>query len=274
MFNLNCYPADDRRFNAFFGWLRWMPQCAYNKWLPTFRGLQSIVKLQSYSDLQSQNWIKSKKIVKPNLFKQKWWHLNPSIYWNVARFKSKSKYMFISDHFHVLGMRMTRSMFLALRPTSLRGKYANLHTVAASKNRDHPTRSLYYYCLFTSHLFVCCSLPTSRSWWITLSMQRQVRDSKNFLSFLQWTAPIARSFCEVGTWHHLHILFTAPLCCEWKGWVASAQSFTLWQQATIETHVMLILSPLVHATYIWVLFFKHIPFLVNRTFNTERLQHL
>jgi len=38
---------------------------------------------------------------------------------------------------------------------------------------------------------------------------------------------------------------------------------------------MITLLLLVHATYIWVLFFMHIPFVVNRTFNTtltERLQ--
>jgi len=29
----------------------------------------------------------------------------------------------------------------------------------------------------------------------TLSMQRQLKGSNNIPSFLQWTAPIARSFC-------------------------------------------------------------------------------
>jgi len=41
-------------------------------------------------------------------------------------------------------------------------------------------------------------------------------------------------------------------------------------------HGMITLLLLVCATYIWVLFFAHILFLVNRTFNataTERLQH-
>jgi len=80
----------------------------------------------------------------------------------------------------------------------------------------------------------------------------------------------------------------------------------LWQQATIEITRSLLLSPLVStvnyslasqallevtcldhsigitllllvcATYIWVLFFTHIPFVVNRTMNatpTGRLQH-
>jgi len=39
---------------------------------------------------------------------------------------------------------------------------------------------------------------------------------------------------------------------------------------------MITLLLLVRATYIWVVFFAHIPFVVNRTFNptpTERLQH-
>jgi len=66
----------------------------------------------------------------------------------------------------------------------------------------------------------------------TLSMQRQPRGCNNIPSFLQWTAPIARSFCEGCTWHHLHILVKAPLCCDWKGGVESAQSFTLWHQST------------------------------------------
>jgi len=105
--------------------------------------------------------------------------------------------------------------------------------MAASNNRDHPTRSL-YYCLFTSHIFVCCSLRTSHLWWIALSTQHQLRGCNNVPSFLQWTAPIAHSFCESCTWHHLHLLVKAPLCCDGKAQPASMQSFTLWKQATIE----------------------------------------
>jgi len=57
--------------------------------------------------------------------------------------------------------------------------------------------------------------------------------------------------------------------------VASVQSFTLWQQATTEITRQFTLVLLVHATYIWVLFFSHILFVVNHTFNAmpmERLQ--
>ena len=53
-------------------------------------------------------------------------------------------------------------------------------------------------------------------------------------SFLQRTAPIARSLCEVRTWHVLHILVAAPFCCDRKAQAACAQSFTLWQQVAIE----------------------------------------
>jgi len=65
-------------------------------------------------------------------------------------------------------------------------------------------------------------------------MQRQPRSCSNIPSFLQWTAPIACSFCEGCTWHHPHILVKAPLCCDWKGRAACAQSVTLWHQATIK----------------------------------------
>ena len=56
----------------------------------------------------------------------------------------------------------------------------------------------------------------------------------NNISFSQRTAPIARSFCEGCTWHDLHILVTAPFCCNWKSLVASAWSFILWQQTVTE----------------------------------------
>jgi len=58
---------------------------------------------------------------------------------------------------------------------------------------------------------------------------------------------------------------------------ACAQSFTLWQQATIEItrhdHSIIACSRQINI----VLFFAHIPFVVNRAFNAtpaERLQHL
>jgi len=66
------------------------------------------------------------------------------------------------------------------------------------------------------------------------SVQRQWRGCNNTPSFLQRTAPIVLSFCKSFTQHDVHILVTVPFCCDQKVRAASAQSFTLWQQATIE----------------------------------------
>jgi len=85
-----------------------------------------------------------------------------------------------------------------------------------------------------SYMYGCCSSRTSRSWGIAQSTQRHRRGCNNIPSFIQRTAPIARSLCEGWTPHDLHILVTAPFCCDWKVRAASAPSFTLWQQATIK----------------------------------------
>jgi len=61
-----------------------------------------------------------------------------------------------------------------LRLESPSGKGEKLHTVAASNNRDHTPRSL-YYCLLVPHIYGCYSSHTSRSWWIEHSTQRQWR---------------------------------------------------------------------------------------------------
>jgi len=128
------------------------------------------------------------------------------------------------------------------------------------------------------HLYMlyCCSLRTSRPWWITRSTQHHLRGCNNIPSFLQRTTPIARSLCEGWTPHDLHILVTAPFRCDRKSWAACAQSFAPWQQATIEItwrdHSIIACSRHIHL----FLFFAHIPFAVNHTINatpTERLQH-
>jgi len=103
---------------------------------------------------------------------------------------------------------------------------APLHTVAASSNRDHPTRSL-YNCLFALDVYGCHSSRTSRSCWITHSAERQ-RSSCNNIPFYKGPHQSCVLFVKVApgslrpshparSQHHL-----------------SAQSFTLWQQATTE----------------------------------------
>ena len=75
------------------------------------------------------------------------------MYWNVAGLKSKSKYMFISGHFH-LACERQHSIFLVLRSKSSSGKCARVHTVTASNNRDHMSWSLYLLLVCTTYICV------------------------------------------------------------------------------------------------------------------------
>ena len=68
---------------------------------------------------------------------------------------------------------------ILLQSESPSGMCAKLHTVAASNNIDHLTRSL-YYCLFAPHIYGCYSSRTSCSWWIAHSTQRQRRGCSSF----------------------------------------------------------------------------------------------
>ena len=164
-----------------------------------------------------------------------------------------------------------------------------------SISRESMLQSL-YYCLFVHG---CHSSRTSHSWWITHSTQCQHRGCNN-PSILQRTTLIPLSFCEDCTWHDLHILVTAPFCCDRKAQAACTQSFTLWQPATINlirhnhavyslviifnrSHLSICKDAaitillLARATYIWVLLFAHILFVADHTFNatpTERLQQI
>jgi len=68
----------------------------------------------------------------------------------------------------------------------------------------------------------------------------------------------------------------AYYCCDRKARAACAQSFALWEQATIEItgrdHSVIACSRHIYV----VLFFAHIPFVVNRAFSAtpaEWLQH-
>ena len=127
------------------------------------------------------------------------------------------------------------------------------------------------------------------------------RGCNNNPSFLHRTAPIVRSLCEGWTPHNLHILVTAPFCCDRKSRATYAQSFALWQQATTEFTCHDQSPPTLVITFngsqvnigrastprslfyclfaphiCMVSFFTHIPFVVNHTINAsppERLQH-
>jgi len=121
---------------------------------------------------------------------------------------------------------------LLLRSESPRGKCAKLRTVAASNNRNHTPRSLTFACshhryvvLFFAHI----PFVVNRAFSATPAERFHQHPS-----FLQRTAPIVRSFCKGFTQHDLQILVTAPFCSDRKARAASAQSCTLWKQATIE----------------------------------------
>jgi len=121
---------------------------------------------------------------------------------------------------------------IVLRSEIPSGMSAKLHTVAASNNRDHAPQSL-YYCLFAPHMCWRFSSRTSSSWWITHSTQRQ-RSGCNNIPF--YNEP-HRSYvlcrkAELGTtstsWSQHHFVAIG------KARAACVQSFTLWQEATIE----------------------------------------
>jgi len=134
------------------------------------------------------------------------------------------------------------------RSESPSGKCAKLYTVAASNNKDHPRRSL-YYCLFAPHTYMPW-VSSSRIYPVRgeSHVHCQLRGCNNIPFFLQRTAPITRSFCEGCTWNDLHIMVTAPLCCDQKAQVACVQSFTTWQQAAkeITRHVVSVIACLRH----------------------------
>jgi len=59
-----------------------------------------------------------------------------------------------------------------------------------------------------------------------------------------------------------------------KARAASALSFTLWHQATIEIMRRNLSYYCLFAPRIYMLFFAHIPFVLNHTFNTTLLERL
>ena len=92
------------------------------------------------------------------------------------------------------------------------------------------------YCLFVPHTVcmgvVLCAHPVCGEPHIQHYAKREVATtSPHFYNELHWSHIL---FYEDWTWHDLHILVTAPFCCDRKARAVSVQSVTLWQQATIE----------------------------------------
>ena len=107
------------------------------------------------------------------------------------------------------------------------GICAKLRTVAASSNRIHMPWSL-YYCLSAPHIcmvlfFTLIPFVVNHTFNAT-SPER----FNNIPSFLQGTAPIARSLCEGWTPHDLHILVTAPFCWSVSHFVTHKHERWIW----------------------------------------------
>ena len=124
-------------------------------------------------------------------------------------------------------LRLKRNIWYCCDWKSQSGMCAKLRTVAASNNRVHALQSL-YYCLFAPRMYIVVlrTHPVCGESHIQCNATREVATTSP-PSFLQWTAPIARSLCEGWTRHDLHILVTAPFCWDWKARAACAESFTL-----------------------------------------------
>jgi len=154
------------------------------------------------------------------------------------------------------------------------GMCAKLRTVAASNNRDHALQSFYYF-LFTPYIcgVVLRAHPTRDEPHIQRNANGEVATaSPPFYNELHWSHILFVKVTHSMTYtscsqHHFAVIEKVRGAC--------VQSFTLWQQTTIEimrhNH-----STIACPCHIYVvLFFTHIPFVVNHTFNTtsaERLQ--
>jgi len=104
------------------------------------------------------------------------------------------------------------------------GMCAKLRTVAASNNREHAPQSI-YYCLFAPHIsgvFLRAHPVRGES-----HIQRKANGEVATTSPHFCNEPHrSHVLCEGFTQYDLHILVTAPFCCDRKDRAASGQSFT------------------------------------------------
>jgi len=139
------------------------------------------------------------------------------------------------------------------------GKCAKLHTVAASNNRDNSTRSLIN--VFVPLSCGCYSSCTSCSLHIQCHANGQVAKTSPFYNELHWLDTLFVKFSPSTTFtswsqHHFAALGKA------EQQVAKALHCGSKQQQRLHAMITIVLL-LVRTTYIWVLFFVHIPFVVN-----------
>jgi len=146
-----------------------------------------------------------------------------------------------------------------LRSEGLCGLRAMLHPVAASNNRDHLTRSL-CYCLLAPHIM-----------GVTLRTH-SVRGESHIQRHGNWEVVTTNLFFTTNLTDHTFFL--------WRAWPSHPGHSTIllqWEDLSIKQQLRLpnkiTLLLLVCATYIWVLFFAHIPFVKTELFGSGCFSH-
>jgi len=85
-----------------------------------------------------------------------------------------------------------------------------------------------------------------------------------------WISP-----CDFSFFRFFENFSIRCYCCDRKSWAAYAQSFAPWQQATIDIMCCNLSYYCLLALHIcMVLFFAHIPFVVNHTINATPPEEL
>jgi len=257
MCNLNCYYAEGRRFDSFFVWLRVTQQCACNgsqrvagcnpvstcsptvtcntktepkvtvTWSPKTEP-KVVKKFKRKSPIPIQICLRKNDNIQIHQYTEMSQYSNP----NPSAFSALVNFMYWACE-----TQGSRPIFLVLRWKSSSSKCAKLHTVAASNSRDHPRDHSILAC--AHHIYLCvalCAHPICRESHFKCNTNRQVATTSPPFCNEPHLSHVL--FVKVCTWHHLHILVKAPLCCcfscDWKARAASAQSSTSWLQATIE----------------------------------------
>jgi len=116
---------------------------------------------------------------------------------------------------------------------------------------------------------IVCSWPIQLWLWYSfnaIATKRKLYDAEQSLRYISKTLPryeLNKHIVAMERWTVAEFPGEKPHCCERHMRKASHCGSKQQQRS----HDMITLLLLVRATYTWALFFTHIPFVVNRTFN-------
>ena len=166
-------------------------------------------------------------------------------YWN--KFLNKEWGQCVPQHINCCRIRISRYISLV---------HSFLHF--------HEVKKVCVVCFWHHNIRLLIGFLPVRDTWTHCS----AHDSKKVPHL--WFKPSYRTACHPVATNQTY----RSHCCDRKARVASAQSFTLWQQATTEItchdHSVIACSRHIYV----VLFFAHIPFVVSRTFNATSAKRL